>query len=110
MLKILKGTGRLSQQSDPFENECARHKLLDLIGDFALAGLPLKGKSLPVNRATQSILPNFNPCLKKYYNIMIRNQNYPGAYIHPDAKIGRNVDIGPFSHIAGKVEIGKVAV
>jgi len=27
-----------------FENECARHKLLDIIGDFALAGHPLAGK------------------------------------------------------------------
>lgn len=27
-----------------FENECARHKLLDLIGDFSLLGRPLKGK------------------------------------------------------------------
>lgn len=27
-----------------FPNECARHKLLDLIGDFALIGHPIKGK------------------------------------------------------------------
>ena len=27
-----------------FENECARHKLLDLIGDFALLGKPLAGR------------------------------------------------------------------
>ena len=29
------------------------------------------------------------------------NNKYPGAYVHPDAKIGRNVEIGPFSYIAG---------
>lgn len=27
-----------------FDNELARHKLLDLLGDFALAGLPLRGR------------------------------------------------------------------
>ena len=27
-----------------FDNECARHKLLDLIGDFSLAGAPILGK------------------------------------------------------------------
>ncbi|MDR2585762.1 MAG: bifunctional UDP-3-O-[3-hydroxymyristoyl] N-acetylglucosamine deacetylase/3-hydroxyacyl-ACP dehydratase [Prevotellaceae bacterium] len=27
-----------------FSNECARHKLLDLIGDFSLAGYPIKAK------------------------------------------------------------------
>jgi UDP-3-O-[3-hydroxymyristoyl] N-acetylglucosamine deacetylase/3-hydroxyacyl-[acyl-carrier-protein] dehydratase len=27
-----------------FQNECARHKLLDLIGDFSLVGMPIKGK------------------------------------------------------------------
>lgn len=28
------------------------------------------------------------------------------SYIHPDAKIGKNVSIGPFVHIEGDVEIG----
>ena len=37
---------------------------------------------------------------------MTTKTNYHGAYIHPDAKIGRNVEIGPFSYIAGNVEIG----
>ena len=36
--------GYLNNLTLYFENECARHKLLDLIGDFALAGLPLKAR------------------------------------------------------------------
>lgn len=33
------------QGSQPaFDNECARHKLLDLIGDFSLAGRPIAGR------------------------------------------------------------------
>lgn len=34
-------TGYLNNLSLHFENECARHKLLDVIGDVALAGKPL---------------------------------------------------------------------
>jgi len=36
--------GILNNLELKFSNEMARHKLLDLIGDFALAGLPVKGK------------------------------------------------------------------
>lgn len=36
--------GYLSNVQLHFSNECARHKLLDIIGDFALLGLPLRGK------------------------------------------------------------------
>jgi UDP-3-O-[3-hydroxymyristoyl] N-acetylglucosamine deacetylase/3-hydroxyacyl-[acyl-carrier-protein] dehydratase len=36
--------GYLNNLTLHFENECARHKLLDLIGDFALAGHPLKAR------------------------------------------------------------------
>lgn len=36
--------GYLGDKKLYFENECARHKLLDLIGDFALLGMPLKGR------------------------------------------------------------------
>jgi UDP-3-O-[3-hydroxymyristoyl] N-acetylglucosamine deacetylase/3-hydroxyacyl-[acyl-carrier-protein] dehydratase len=36
--------GYLNNLTLHFENECARHKLLDVIGDFALAGLPLKAR------------------------------------------------------------------
>ncbi len=36
--------GYLNHLELRFQNECARHKLLDLIGDFSLVGMPLKGK------------------------------------------------------------------
>lgn len=36
--------GYLSNVELHYDNECARHKMLDLIGDFALVGLPLKAK------------------------------------------------------------------
>ena len=38
--------GILNEKDLLFSNEPARHKLLDLIGDFALVGMPVKGKIL----------------------------------------------------------------
>lgn len=35
-----------------WENECTRHKLLDIIGDMALIGKPIKGVLLPHDRDT----------------------------------------------------------
>ncbi|MEA2042713.1 MAG: bifunctional UDP-3-O-[3-hydroxymyristoyl] N-acetylglucosamine deacetylase/3-hydroxyacyl-ACP dehydratase [Bacteroidota bacterium] len=42
--KQYKGPGFLNNQDLSFPNEPARHKLLDLIGDFALAGARIKGR------------------------------------------------------------------
>ncbi len=36
--------GYLNHLELRFQNECARHKLLDLIGDFSLVGAPIKAK------------------------------------------------------------------
>ena len=41
-----KGRGILNDNDLIFPNEPARHKLLDLIGDLALIGMPIKGKIL----------------------------------------------------------------
>ena len=40
------GQGVLNQDDLIFHNEPARHKLLDLLGDLALVGMPVKGKIL----------------------------------------------------------------
>ncbi len=39
-----KGQGVLNEEDLLYPNEPARHKLLDLIGDLALIGMPIKGK------------------------------------------------------------------
>ena len=36
--------GYLNHLELRFQNECARHKLLDLMGDFSLVGAPIKAK------------------------------------------------------------------
>ncbi len=42
-IKVQK-SGILNNLDLQFDNECARHKLLDVVGDLALAGVRLKGK------------------------------------------------------------------
>ncbi len=42
--KTFTGKGVLNEKDMTFSNEPARHKLLDLLGDMALIGMPVKGK------------------------------------------------------------------
>ena len=42
--QIYNGRGVINEKDMTFSNEPARHKLLDLIGDLALVGMPIKGK------------------------------------------------------------------
>lgn len=42
----IKGTGVLNNTKLHFDNEPARHKLLDIVGDLALVGKPIKGHIL----------------------------------------------------------------
>jgi len=44
--RTYKGQGVLNDEDLIYPNEPARHKLLDLLGDLALSGTPLKGKIL----------------------------------------------------------------
>ena len=46
--------GYLSHTSLRFQNECARHKLLDVLGDLSLVGYPIKGKVI-ANKSGHSI-------------------------------------------------------
>ncbi len=41
---VLTPEGMLNEQPLRFKDEFVRHKILDIIGDFALLGMPLKGK------------------------------------------------------------------
>ena len=41
---VLTETGMLNKQPLRFEDEFVRHKILDIIGDFALLGMPILGK------------------------------------------------------------------
>jgi len=42
--QVYNGRGIINEKDMTFSNEPARHKLLDLLGDMALVGMPVKGK------------------------------------------------------------------
>ncbi len=73
-------SGYLNHLELRFSNECARHKLLDVIGDFALIGFPIKGKiianksghhinttvakiirKMAIEKTKSSSVPKYNP-------------------------------------------------
>ena len=60
-----KGQGVLNEEDLLFPNEPARHKLLDLLGDLALVGRPLKGKILATRPGHASNV-EFAKLIKQY--------------------------------------------
>ena len=55
---VLTETGMLNDTSLRFPDEFVRHKILDLLGDFALIGQPVLGR-LVANRAGHSLHTRF---------------------------------------------------
>jgi UDP-3-O-[3-hydroxymyristoyl] N-acetylglucosamine deacetylase/3-hydroxyacyl-[acyl-carrier-protein] dehydratase len=58
--------GYLNHTQPYFENEAARHKLLDLLGDLALLGMPIKGRIIASKTGHSSNL-GFVKMLKKHW-------------------------------------------
>jgi len=86
--QVYHGRGVLNEKDMIFSNDPARHKLLDLLGDMALAGMPVKGKVIAskpghfsnikfVKKIREQIkknqkrnkIPQYNPDKKPIYNI-----------------------------------------
>jgi len=86
--RVYKGQGVLNDEDLIFPNEPARHKLLDLLGDLALSGTPLKGKILATRtghaanvefvkksrreikrRKSQNFAPEYDPNKTPLYDI-----------------------------------------
>ncbi|HRB01175.1 MAG TPA: bifunctional UDP-3-O-[3-hydroxymyristoyl] N-acetylglucosamine deacetylase/3-hydroxyacyl-ACP dehydratase [Ignavibacteria bacterium] len=63
---ILGSNGILNNRELRFRNEPARHKLLDLIGDLALIGAPVKGQILAARPGHKSNV-EFTKMLRKLY-------------------------------------------
>ncbi len=63
---ILGSNGILNNKELRFKNEPARHKLLDLIGDLALIGAPVKGQILAARPGHKSNV-EFTKILRKLY-------------------------------------------
>lgn len=66
-----------------FQNEPARHKLLDIIGDLALCGLPIKGRIIATKPGHQSNV-EFAKLIRK--EIKRRSQSPEVPYYNPNDK------------------------
>lgn len=64
--------GILNNLDLQFENECARHKLLDVIGDLSLAGVRIKGRII-ATKPGHGVNTEFARLLKKEYQCRKRN-------------------------------------
>ncbi len=74
----VKSQGVLNNLELHFNNEPARHKLLDLLGDIALVGMPIKGKILatrPGHTANFEFSKKIRQIIKKK-----ASKNYPPTY------------------------------
>ncbi|MBU0488839.1 MAG: bifunctional UDP-3-O-[3-hydroxymyristoyl] N-acetylglucosamine deacetylase/3-hydroxyacyl-ACP dehydratase [Bacteroidetes bacterium] len=68
----IKSTGFLSKSGLRFQNEPARHKLLDVIGDLALAGVRIKGELIarkPGHSSNIKLVKHLKPIIKKEQSI-----------------------------------------
>lgn len=68
--------GYLNNVERRFTNECARHKLLDVIGDFALIGFPLKGKVI-ANKSGHKINTKMAKLIREAAMKQFHEQNIP---------------------------------
>ncbi|PIF05824.1 MAG: UDP-3-O-[3-hydroxymyristoyl] N-acetylglucosamine deacetylase [Draconibacterium sp.] len=72
----VKPTGILNNLDLHFDNECARHKLLDVIGDLALCGKHIKGRII-ATKPGHNANTMFARKLKK---TIVANENQPPHY------------------------------
>ncbi|MBN1252096.1 MAG: bifunctional UDP-3-O-[3-hydroxymyristoyl] N-acetylglucosamine deacetylase/3-hydroxyacyl-ACP dehydratase [Bacteroidales bacterium] len=76
----VKSRGVLNDEDLIFPNEPARHKLLDLLGDLALIGMPIKGKILatrPGHASNVEFAKKIKSTIKK-----MKSKNYAPVYDH----------------------------
>lgn len=99
--------GYINHKPLVWDNEPARHKLLDVIGDLALIGRPLKGRVI-ATRPGHTVNNKFARLIKQKMTeqTTIQANISPLAYVHPEAQIGHNVEIGAFAYIDKNVVIG----
>ena len=100
-----------------FQNEPARHKLLDLVGDLALIGMPIKAqvmaarpghaanvafakkiKALIKKSKKNNGVPVYDPNVKPIYDTVAVMKMLP--HKHPFLMVDKIIDIGP-NHVVG---------
>ena len=75
-VEVRKEQGILNNLSLQFENECARHKLLDVVGDLSLAGMRVKGRIL-ATKPGHKANTEFAKLLKKEVQKQNRRKEIP---------------------------------
>lgn len=68
---VLKDNDILSNEPLRFENECVRHKILDILGDIALLGVPLKAHIIAI-RPGHALNAAFTQKLKRAYEAQLQ--------------------------------------
>lgn len=71
-IQVHKEKGILNNLDLQFENECARHKLLDVVGDLSLAGVRIKGRII-ATKPGHGVNTEFAKLLKREYQARKRN-------------------------------------
>lgn len=71
-IEVQKEKGILNNLDLKFDNECARHKLLDVVGDLSLAGVRIKGRII-ATKPGHGVNTEFAKLLKKEYHCQKRN-------------------------------------
>ena len=67
--------GYINHKPLVWPNECARHKLLDVIGDLALIGKPIKGRIIATRPVTPSTISLRVRCGRKFACMKYRHRH-----------------------------------
>lgn len=111
----VKGIGVLNNVELHFQNEPARHKLLDIVGDLALVGKPIKGHILAARpghkgnvdfarlikkeiKKRQNKIPQFDPTKEAIYDITGIEKILPHRY--PMLLIDKIIELSD-THVVG---------
>jgi UDP-3-O-[3-hydroxymyristoyl] N-acetylglucosamine deacetylase/3-hydroxyacyl-[acyl-carrier-protein] dehydratase len=111
----VKGIGVLNNVELHFQNEPARHKLLDIVGDLALVGRPIKGHILAARpghktnvdfaklikseiKKQEKAAPKYDPSIEPLYDINAIEKILPHRY--PMLLVDKIIELSE-SHVVG---------
>ena len=77
---VIDNTGPMGGNAFRFPNECARHKLLDLIGDLSLLGAPIRGKIVAFKSGHW-----LNQAMVRKLDKQLRQQTHKDLMLRPEA-------------------------
>ena len=115
-VSVAKDKGILNNINLQFDNECARHKLLDVVGDLALAGMRIKGRIIAtkpghtvntefaktlrkeIRRQRRKIVPEYDPNKKPVIDVngirMLLPHRYPLLLVDKVIEIAQDYIVG----------------